>query len=178
VKVPELLLRLLEFQNQIEDWYSGYFELASFGHEGLIHWFDDDVAASQFIQFAHNADGSLYCFWLYGGRLIDSAPIIFLGSEGQNNAVLANNLKDFFALLAEGYEELGFPSGRLEKLETEANRKLRDWLRGEFDITPPIDPEKNIADAQANHPNLEKWIEERQQDQKNEKFGLNENCNR
>ena len=163
VEVPELLLRLLEYQNQVEDWFSGYFEFANFEHKGLIAWFDDEVAASQFIQFGHNADGSLYCFWLYDGRSIDSAPIVFLGSEGQDNAVLANNLREFFALLTEGYEELGFPYGRLEKLETEANLKFREWLQKEFAITPPVDAEKLIADAQAAHPNLEKWIEDWQE---------------
>ena len=159
VEVPELLLSLLEFQNQVEDWYSGYFELANFEHKGLIAWFDGEVSASQFIQFGHNADGSLYCFWLYDEHSINSAPIVFLGSEGQDNAVLANNLRDFFALLAEGYDELGFPYGRLEKVETEANLKFREWLRNEFAILPPADAEKNIAEAQAAHPSLEKWIE-------------------
>ncbi len=160
IKVPDLLLRLLEFQNQVEDWYSGYFELADSGHKSLFAWFaDDETTASQFIHFGHNADGSLYCFWLYNGRSIDSAPIVFLGSEGQDNAVLANNLGEFFALLAEGYDELGFPHGRLEKIETEANLKFREWLRKEFAITPLADAEKLIVEAQAAHPSLEKWIE-------------------
>jgi hypothetical protein len=169
VEVPKLLLCLLEFQNQIKDWYSGYFELANFGREGLIAWFDDEIAASQFIQFGHNADGSLYCFWLYNRSSIDSAPIVFLGSEGQDNAVLANNLEEFFALLAEGYEELGFSYGRLEKLETETNRKFREWLKKEFTITPPVDAEELIANAQANHPNLEKWIEQSLENKKDTK---------
>ena len=159
IEVPELLLRLLEYQNQVEDWYSGCFELANFEHKGLIAWFDDEVAASQFIQFGHNADGSLYCFWLYDGRAIDSAPIVFLDSEGQDNAVLADNLEEFFALLAEGYDELGFPHGRLEKSNIEANLEFREWLQKEFAITPPVDAEKLIADAQVAHPSLEKWIE-------------------
>lgn len=163
VAVPEMLLQLLEFQNRIQDWYSGYFELDSFGNAGLLAWFDDSAAAAQFIQFGHNGDGSLYCFWLYEGRSLDSAPIVFLGSEGQDNAVLANNLKEFFALLAEGYDELGFPTGRLEKLETEANLKFREWLQNEFGILTPADAEQFIAAAQSAHPNLEEWISDWQE---------------
>lgn len=163
IKAPELLLRLLEFQNQADDWYSGYFELAALGRQSLNAWFaGDESAASQFIPFGHNADGSLYCFWVFDEHSVNTAPIVFLNSEGQENAVLANDLNEFFALLAEGYEELGFLTGRLEKQETESNSKFREWLRKEFNISPVDNAEKLITDAQTSQPNLQKWIEDRQ----------------
>lgn len=60
VSVPEVLLALLRFQNQSNDWYSGYFELGKWRF-GDAAWFGGDAeAAQQFIVIGHGPDGSLY----------------------------------------------------------------------------------------------------------------------
>lgn len=78
VEIPDLLLRLLDYQNQTEDWYSGYFELTGYG--------------------------------------------------------------------------------RLKKLQTEENRKFREWLQTELSIETNVDADKIITAARAAHPNLDEWF--------------------
>jgi hypothetical protein len=156
---PCLLLRLLEYQNEINDFFSGHFEFAAAGADSVLSWFDGDPdAASQFVPFGQDSDGSSYCYWLYGGRKVEEAPIVFLGSEGVNNTVLAENTRDFLYLLAVGYDELGFPFRQIE--ETDNLLHFRSWLEREFNIVPPEDGDKLIEKAKANHPDLEKWMEE------------------
>lgn len=157
--IPYLLLRLFDYQNEINDFFSGHFEFAASGPDSVLMWFGgDSEVASQFVCFGQDSDGSSYCYWLYDGRKLDRAPIVFLGSEGCDNTVLADNTRDFLSLLAVGYDVLGFPFRQVE--ETENLSHFRAWLKREFDIEPPEDGEKLIEKARANHPDLEKWIEE------------------
>lgn len=161
-EVPRLLLRLLEYANEVGDAYSGYFELMAEGGDSVLMWFDGDrQAASQFIPFGQGPDGSSYCYWLYGGRKLEQAPVVFLGSEGVDNTVLADNTRDFLSLLAVGYDELGSPYREVE--ETDNLLRFRAWLEGEFGMVPPEDAEGLIEKAKANHPDLDKWIGEWQE---------------
>src|SRR5262245_26440492 len=103
VALPAALVRLLEYQNSVHHFYSGSFELDHQGAMSVLYWFDKDVqTASQFAIFGHGGDGSLYGYWLYNGRTIENAPIVFLGSEGVGNTLLANTFEEFLALLALG----------------------------------------------------------------------------
>lgn len=107
--VPPLLTKLLAYQNRVNAWYSGHFRLTDGGQKDAVASFDGDkVAASQFILFGRELDGSSYGFWLYEGRTLGNAPIVFLGSEGTDWKVLANSLEEFLALLAVGEDEIGF----------------------------------------------------------------------
>jgi hypothetical protein len=156
---PYLLTRLLEYQNEAGDFYSGYFELTTYGADSVTSWFDGDkAAASQFAPFGQGPDGSSYCYWLYGGRKLEQSPIVFLGSEGVENTVLADTTEDFLSLLAVGYDELGFPYRQVE--ETENLIRFRTWLKNEFGIIPPEDAEALIAGAKAKHPDLGAWVED------------------
>ncbi|HEV2800834.1 MAG TPA: hypothetical protein VGW12_10075 [Pyrinomonadaceae bacterium] len=158
-KVPYLLTRLLEYQNEAGDFYSGYFELTAYGADDVIAWFDGDkVAASQFAPFGQGPDGSSYCYWLYGGRKLEQSPVVFLGSEGVDNTVLADTTEEFLSLLAVGYDELGFPYRQVE--ETENLLRFRAWLKHEFGISPPENADALIAGAKVKHPDLEAWVED------------------
>jgi hypothetical protein len=157
-EIPSLLARLLEYQNEVNDLYSGYFELTAHGAENLISWFDgDQEAASQFALIGQGPDGSSYCYWLYDGRMVAQAPVVFLGSEGVDNTVLADTTEDFLSLLAVGYDELGFPHRQVE--ETEALLRFRSWLTREFGIIQPENAEALIGEAKAKHPDLGRWVE-------------------
>lgn len=159
---PYLLLRLFDYQNEIDDFFSGHFEFVVEGADSVLTWFDGDKdAASQFVPFGQDSDGSSYCYWLYDGRKLEQAPIVFLGSEGVNNSVLADNTRDFLSLLAVGYDELGFPFRQVE--ETDNLLHFRSWLKREFNIMPPENGERLIEIARAKHPDIEKWMEEWQQ---------------
>ena len=111
-EIPALLIQLLDYQNMSTDWYSGRFELTGYGAHDTVAWFDGDAeVAAQFVPFGAGPDGSSYCYWLYPGRSLATAPIVFLGSEGVGCTVLTNTAEEFLALLAIGYKELGLPIG-------------------------------------------------------------------
>jgi hypothetical protein len=157
-ETPYLLARLLEYQNAVGDFYSGHFELTAYGADDVVAWFDGDkAAASQFAPFGQGPDGSSYCYWLYDERPLGQAPVVFLGSEGVDNTVLASTTEDFLSLLAAGYDELGFPYRQVE--ETGELLRFRAWLKKEFGITPPEDAEAMIAKARIEHPDLGAWVE-------------------
>ena len=164
VSIPALLVRLLEYSNSVNRFYSGSFELTDAGKESAISWFDgDELAASQFVIFGKGPDGSMYGYWLYNNKTLETAPIVFLGSEGVGCKVLANSLKDFLVLLAIGQEELGFAGYYYdweENITIDENLiKFRDWLAKEFGISAPADGRAMIAEAQRNHPDLESWLD-------------------
>ena len=158
--IPLPLLKLLEYQNQVNDWYSGHFELTAYGRDDTIAWFDgDQEAAYQFVPFGTGPDGSSYCFWLNDGRDLEHAPVVFLGSEGVNNTVLANGVEEFLALLGVGYDELGFANwSEGPEEEAENLRRFRAWLEKECGIRPPERGLEIISRAKAEHPDLDEWI--------------------
>lgn len=162
VRAPEVLLALRRFQNQSNDWYSGYFELGKWRF-GDAAWFGGDAeAAQQFIVIGHGPDGSLYALWAYPGRTVENAPVVFLGSEGTDNCLLASSLRDFLALLAIGADELGFAvsSGGVEQADPPAPRlnEFRSWLDQSLGIVAPEVPNESIASARAMHPDFEAWL--------------------
>ena len=159
--VPELLRELLAFQNQARAWYSGYLEIDSWEY-GHATWFGDKTAAEQFVVFGHGPDGSLYALWLYPGRTIGNAPVVFLGSEGTDCNVIADGLPQFFSLLALGADELGFEIswGEIQLAETPAQRlgEFREWLKSSFGIEQPFDPIAMVKECQMHHPDFEAWL--------------------
>jgi hypothetical protein len=168
VPVPERLQRLLEFQNRSHEWYSGYFELIGWQY-GDAAWFGGDTAAAgQFVVFGHGPDGSLYAFWLYPGRTLSDAPVVFLGSEGTACGLLADNLDEFLELLATGAEELGFAvsAGDVSAPHSPAPRlsEFRRWLRESFGINAPPDPLTVVAAARSRHPDFGSWLAAWQQE--------------
>ncbi|HLO85515.1 MAG TPA: hypothetical protein VK203_11010 [Nostocaceae cyanobacterium] len=164
--IPPALIKLFEYANQVETYFSGYFEIVTNGKESAKCWFSkDDEAANKFIVFGENTDNSLYGFWLYGNSKISEAPIVFLGYEGTDNSVLANNIEEFLALLGIGYEELGY-ADYWQEPEEEATAELqnfRAWLKQEFGIIPPPTGEAIIENAKSQHPDLDNWIKQWQE---------------
>src|SRR5215510_14418982 len=54
VEIPYLLARLLEYQNKVNDFYSGHFELTAYGADDVVSWFDGDTeTALKFTPFGH-----------------------------------------------------------------------------------------------------------------------------
>lgn len=164
VQVPELLRQLLRFQNQSNDWYSGHFELVQWKFGDAVWLAGDREAAAQFIVIGSGPDGSLYALWLYPGRTVDNAPIVFFGSEGTDNGLLAGSLRDFLSLLAMGADELGFEVswGKVRQAEPPAERlsAFRDWLNTSFAILAPPSPEAIVAAGRAAHPDFGAWIDD------------------
>jgi hypothetical protein len=153
---PASLTKLLEFQSRSDRFYSGHFELTAGGPATALASFDNDAkAASQFILFGEEVDGSSFGFWLHDGCKLENAPIVFLGSEGGGN-VLANSVEEFLALLAVGADV----AGSSDESDDPAPRlgEFRKWLKKEFKIEPPANPGEIVFDAEGKHPSLAKWI--------------------
>jgi hypothetical protein len=127
--------------------------------EGLKAWFaGDSEAARQFAGFGAGPDGSILAFWLYHGPDASIAPVIHLGSEGQNNMVLASDFREFLHLLGIGYGELGFDDLSVPPAEAGTAERLRAWLLAEFGIRPPSTGAVLVQQAQTKHPDLEAWV--------------------
>jgi hypothetical protein len=160
--VPDRLRRLLDFQNGSRDWYSGHFELCEWEY-GNPAWFaGDQKAAAQFAVFGQGPDGSLYALWLYPGRTIADAPVVFLGSEGVDCGLLANNVDEFLGLLALGVDELGFAVSWGQELRADQPaprlQEFRAWLRESFGISSPTEPLAQIALARTRHLHFDEWL--------------------
>jgi hypothetical protein len=156
--VPPDLRKLCDYLDRTDYPLSGYTRLRP-GGGSLMAWFGgDSEAASQFAAFAAGPDGSLLAFWLYGGPDASRAPVVHLGSEGENTVVLACDFREFLHLLGVGYGELGFDDLSQPPAEAEMAARLRGWLLSEFGITPPRTGIGLVQQAQARHPDLAAWI--------------------
>lgn len=171
--LPIRLVELLAFQEAVPDWYNGSCRLSSLEYVGAEYFAGDSEAAKQFVVFGSGPDGSLYAFWLYPGRTFETAPVVFLGSDGGNCGVLAADLNDFLALLAFGADELGrevpsgeiIPSDKFEPSEEplERQREFQDWLQQQYGIQVPAEPMDIVRRARSAHPDLDLWIREWQE---------------
>jgi hypothetical protein len=160
VMMPSELRRLCDFFDCADHRISGYMRLRPEG-EVLKIWFCGDTkAAEQFAGFGAGPDGSILAFWLYRGADASSAPVVHLGSEGQNNVVLASDVRDFLRLLGIGYDELGFDDLSAPPTEPATAERLRAWLLAEFNITPPTTGAELVRQAQARHPDFSAWVED------------------
>jgi hypothetical protein len=161
--IPVLLQALREFENQQREWFSGYFELDTPRFADPAWFGGDRDAAGQIFVFGLGPDDSLYALWLHDGRSVVTAPVVFLGSEGTDCGVIANDLSDFLALLAIGAEELGYAIswGDVSESDTPARRlpEFRSWLADRLGISAPSDPSTLVRLAKDNHPDFQAWLD-------------------
>ena len=97
------------------------------------------------------------------------APVVNLGSEGDDNIVLAANIREFLKLLAIGYSEFGAIYVNGEPDEPDSASDLREWLAEEYDIETPATAESILVEARRLHPDVGAWIKEWQQKRKKSK---------
>ncbi len=156
IRMPDDLRKLCAFAEAKGNFVSGCFELVPGTAES---WFGDAQAASQFAVFGSGPDGSTIALWLYRQMDSSQAPVVNLGSEGDENIVLAANIREFLKLLGIGYSEFAPDYVTSEPDEPDSASDLREWLREEFGIETPATAEPILAEAQRLHPNIEDWIE-------------------
>src|SRR5262245_61548542 len=109
VVVPDLLQRLCGYIDSKGHPFSGDFQLRPGEDEVLKLWFGGDAtAASEFAGFGAAGDGSIYAYWLGGTRDASRAPVVFLAHDADGSRVLASSTEEFLALLAVGYQDLGY----------------------------------------------------------------------
>ena len=168
VEMPEILIRLLTFQN-IRDEYFGSFSLIEFSRDDVLSWFGGNKqAASQFIIFGHSPAGASYGYWLYDKHTIDTAPIVVIGFGGDGNTVVANSLQDFLRVVSIGEDPLCYVItewGWSDRNEIEVDENLesyRQWLWRELALTVPSVEEADaiVTSAKNVHPDLDQWIQQ------------------
>ncbi len=157
-RMPEALRRLCDYLDRTDYPLSGLTRLRPEG-EFLRAWFGEEAAASQFAGFGAGPTGSILAFWLYRGPDASVAPIVHLGSEGENNAVLASGFGDFLHLLGIGYDDLGSDDLHAPPCDPNSAERFREWLLAEFGIVPPLTASALVEQARSKHPDLEAWIE-------------------
>jgi hypothetical protein len=159
ITMPPELRRLCDFLDGTDYPISGCMRLRPEG-EGLKAWFGDGSDAwCKLAGFGSGPDGSTLALWLYAGTDSSTAPVVHLGSEGDHLTVLADNVRDFLALLGIGYGELGFDDLSKPPAEPESAARLREWLAAEFGIHCPETGIALVQRAQARHPDFAQWVQ-------------------
>jgi hypothetical protein len=156
--MPNDLRQLCDYLDRTGYPISGYMQIRPEGEILKLCFGGDSEAAKQFAGFGAGPDGSILAFWLYKEPDISTAPIVHLGSEGQNNMVLASDFRESLHLLGIGYDELGFDDLSAPPSNPESAARLRIWLLSEFGITPPETGVALVEQAQSRYPDLEAWI--------------------
>jgi hypothetical protein len=154
---PLELEELVDWSNSNGYPISGYFELRADDGDTMFYWFGFRDVEARLGQFGAGPDGSLYCVWDAGN---DRYPIVHMGSEGQENKVLASSFIDFLRLLAIGYGEIGFEDMSMPPHEDESNSKFRAWVENRFKVSIPSSGIEITKSAQANEPDFQQWIDQ------------------
>lgn len=158
VGMPEELRQLCDFLDRTGYPLSGCMRLRPEG-EGLKRWFGDGSDAwRQLAGFGAGPDGSPLALWLYAGPDAGRAPVVHLGSEGDRLMVLADNFREFLALLGIGYDELGFDDLERVPKDPASAERLREWLASAYGITPPMTGADIVRRGRSRHPDFEEWV--------------------
>lgn len=158
VKMPSMMRQLCDFLDRTDYPISGCMKLRPEG-TSLKGWFGaGSDACLKLAGFGAGPDGSTLACWLYATQDVASAPVVHLGSEGDQLIVLADNFWDFLILFGIGYDELGFDDLSQLPAEPESAMRLRTWLAAEFGITCPTTGIELVQRAQARHPDFAAWV--------------------
>jgi hypothetical protein len=151
--VPQLLDDLGEFAADVKGYFSGRFKL---GPEHAEAWLGGPERASEFALFGRDADGSQYGFWLYDGRSLAEAPIVYLNAAHDGSTVLARDLEEFLSLLALDITDLGvyYDEAARPRKHSPGHAAFVQWLAECFGITPASHAERVVKRAAAAHPTL------------------------
>lgn len=157
VLCPEELKLLVDWVEKNGYPISGYFELRADDGDTMFYWFGFRDVENQLGQFGAGPDGSLYCVWNDGSG---KYPIVHMGSEGQENKVLASSFVDFLQLLAIGYGEIGFEDMANPPEESELNPVFQAWVKETFQVSIPNCGIEVTNQAEANKFGFQEWIDE------------------
>lgn len=155
-QIPDALEALFVFDAPPREWYSGRFELAAISKENLLDHVKEDHL-SQFFGFGHDGNYSLYALWRYKEVPLDDAPVVYLNSEGEGSTILANNILEFFTLLARDESPIfGKYSEKDDRAikHTVRNQEFREWLEQRYHLRPAENPNDVIRQASRQHPSL------------------------
>jgi len=144
--VPPMLADLCAYWDENPHFFAGSFEVEGDRYGMARAWFQNkEEGYSHVLTFGVDGSGSLFAFWIYDDREPANAPVIFLGSEGEGNSVLADNLAEFFAILATNseWDEFEREYVKVNEEYQEDSQKFQAWIREKFGIEPAADAPTN-----------------------------------
>lgn len=154
--VPQVLEALLAFQNASPDWYSWGFELSLITREDLMaHVMEKEI--SQFLGFGHDGSYSIYALWMHQDIPLEKAPVVYFNAEGEGSGVIANNLMEFFTLLACDEEpRFGIYMSKAgnKTRHSKRNQEFRDWIAQKYHLYPSAQPNELVQHARKLYPEL------------------------
>ncbi len=140
----------------------GDFQLVDDPQTALENWFGDAAhkAGEQLRIFLIDGNTALYAFW-HQGQPLAAAPIVYLDDEGVENSVVANNLREFFSLLAAGFERIS-PEAIAYAIAHPGEHEPVDVsgcpLFAALGIEAAPDPLLGVQQARAAHPDFAAWV--------------------
>lgn len=159
--LPDVLARLVEFQNDVVETFAEGFSLAV-DDKGLVKNFCASQSkqrefAAAFLPIGDaNGSGSGYCVWNNGAsKNAGELPIVVFGDEGGCH-VVAENLRELLSLVAADVEpmidndEVSFYKGPDHEPSPEI-AAFRKWLKSNVGITPTKKPTALVRKAQKRH---------------------------
>jgi hypothetical protein len=136
---------------------SGFFRLEGDSYQSIENWSGTESVVDRFGVFGKDPDGSMYSVWRQDdGR----CPIVQMGSEGQNNFVLAGDMIDFIRLLAVGYDEIRLADLASPGTPEYVNKPFRAWVSQMFHVPIPETGIEIVAPARAAHEDFQAWIDD------------------
>ncbi len=167
--VPELIKGLFQYAEELGAFFAGTFEIymEEQGEADLNAWFgevDYRKDGTTLLAFAHDGVHSFYCYWLYPGKTIKDAPIVYLSSEFEGSTVIANDAAEFLSLLATNRDYSNYGNGEgshfndPEEDYEEESADFCAWLKEKHNILPAENPDKILETAKENHPDFQAWL--------------------
>lgn len=160
-KVPPLLAALCNYWDKSPEFFAGSFEIDAGQFASAKAWFKENEAGwSQVRIFGIDGIHSLYGVWFRDGKASDSAPIIYLGGEGEGTTVMASTWEEFLAILASNQE--WEPNDRKffdpEANNEEQNAVFCEWLKEKLGVLPAKNPGALMAKAKKQDADFQEWL--------------------
>jgi hypothetical protein len=136
----------------------------------MMTYFGKSGCEDILISIGATEDGSTYAFWFVEDTPLKQTPIVRLGSgvplisgKQQDTFVMAQNYRDFLALLAAGYDFVGEDNDLGDFLELDEFCDFREWVLTQgVEAIPDFEGVNAILDqAEAQYPNFTEWLDER-----------------
>ena len=169
-KVPEILLSLLEFDNQVatDGWFSEGFEFMADEEKLMLSTYSEEPDfLNAFFPFAQaDASGSVYAFWNPNSDIdLEETPIAVFGSEGGYH-VIAANIHDLLRILTYDaepmidWDDISFYKDEEEHEPGTHSAEYKRWLNDRYQLSPTDNPDELVEKAQEKYQGaFNEWME-------------------
>jgi hypothetical protein len=155
IQLPQELRMLCDWATQNGYPISGYFELSRMM---MRVYACGSVRKKQSATWHNLVPSRMVLSIAFGQQRDGREPIVHMGSEGQNNIVLASDTLGFLRLLAIGYDEIGFADLSSPPDGEHLNPAFQTWVTKTFNVSIPKFGNEITVPAQKANDNFQKWI--------------------